>query len=225
LQCRPLQVKGGGPVTGPATKVAREDLVVEAHGAVIGQSRLINVDRMIYVEPAVYGQLPVPERYAVARLIGRLAHGPVRPPVLGADAGTGRTLMLLGPGRWGTTTPSLGIPVRFADINTASVLVEIVAMRDDLVPDVSLGTHFLNELIEMDILYLALFPTRQDNFLNKAFFSSLPNHLADLAPDAAGWASAVRVIDTADLGSRGTVKLHANTLKQTVLCYLERKER
>jgi hypothetical protein len=103
--------------------------------------------------------------------------------------------------------------------------VEIVAMRDDLVPDVSLGTHFLNELIEMDILYLALFPTRQDNFLNKAFFSSLPNHLADLAPDAAGWASAVRVIDTADLGSRGTVKLHANTLKQTVLCYLERKER
>ena len=213
LQCRPLQVKGGGPVTGPAPKIAREDLVVEAHGAVIGESRLINIDRMIYVEPAVYGQLPVAERYAVARLIARLAH---------ADAGTGRTLMLLGPGRWGTTTPSLGIPVRFADINTASVLVEIVAMRDDLVPDVSLGTHFLNELIEMDILYLALFPTRQDNFLNKAFFSSLPNHLADLAPDAAGWASAVRIIDTADLGSRGTVKLHANTLKQTVLCYLER---
>jgi len=34
--------------------------------------------------------------------------------------------------------------------------------------------------------------------------------------------SALRLIDAADLGSRGTVKLHANTLKQTVLCYLER---
>jgi hypothetical protein len=211
LQCRPLQVKGGGPVTGPAPKVSPEDLLVEAHGAVIGQSRLIGIDRMIYVEPAVYGQLPVAERYAVARLVGRLAH---------ADSAAGKTLLMLGPGRWGTTTPSLGIPVRFADINTVSVLVEIVAMRDDLVPDVSLGTHFLNELIEMDILYLALFPTRQDNVLNKEFFSSRPNHLADLAPDAADWARAVRVIDTADLGPRAAVKLHADTLKQTVVCYL-----
>jgi hypothetical protein len=211
VQCRPLQVKGGGPVTGPAPKVSPEDLLVEAHGAVIGQSRLIGIDRMIYVEPAVYGQLPVAERYTVARLVGRLAH---------ADSVAGKTLLMLGPGRWGTTTPSLGIPVRFADINTVSVLVEIVAMRDDLVPDVSLGTHFLNELIEMDILYLALFPTRQDNVLNKAFFSSLPNRLADLAPDAADWARAVRVIDAADLGPRTAVKLHADTLKQTVVCYL-----
>jgi pyruvate,water dikinase len=214
VQCRPLQVKGGGPVTAPAPHIEKEDLVVEAHGAVIGESRLIDVDRMIYVEPALYGQLPVAERYAVARLIGRLAH---------ADSMAGKTIMMLGPGRWGTTTPSLGIPARFADINTVSVLVEIVAMRDDLVPDVSLGTHFLNELIEMDILYLALFPTRQDNFLNKEFFASAPNRLAEVAPDAAAWAPMVRIIDTPDLGG-AALKLHANTLKQTVLCYLERKD-
>jgi len=214
VQCRPLQVKGGGPVTAPAPHIEKEDLVVEAHGAVIGQSRLISIDRMIYVEPALYGQLPVAERYAVARLIGRLSH---------AESGIGKTIMMLGPGRWGTTTPSLGIPARFADINTASVLVEIVAMRDDLVPDVSLGTHFLNELIEMDMLYLALFPTRQDNYLNKAFFESAPNRLAEAAPDAAAWAPMVRIIDTADLGGPA-LKLHADTLKQTVVCYLERKD-
>jgi len=212
VQCRPLQVKGGGPVTGPAPHIEKKDLVVEAHGAVIGQSRLITIDRMIYVEPALYGQLPVAERYAVARLIGRLSHD---------ASGAGKSIMMLGPGRWGTTTPSLGIPARFADINTASVLVEIVAMRDDLVPDVSLGTHFLNELIEMDILYLALFPTRQDNYLDKEFFASAPNRLADVAPDAAAWAPMVRLIDAADLGG-AALRLHANTLKQTVLCYLER---
>jgi len=213
VQCRPLQVKGGGPVTGPAPHVEKKDLVVEAHGAVIGQSRLIDIDRMIYVEPALYGQLPVAERYAVARLIGRLTH---------ADSMAGKTLMMLGPGRWGTTTPSLGIPARFADINTVSVLVEIVAMRDDLVPDVSLGTHFLNELIEMDILYLALFPTRQDNYLSKAFFESAPNRLVDVAPDAAAWASMVRIVDAADLAGVA-LKLHANTLKQTVICYQQHK--
>ena len=212
VQCRPLQVKGGGPVTGPAPHIEKKDLVVEAHGAVIGQSRLIAIDRIIYVEPALYGQLPVAERYAVARLIGRLAH---------AGSGHGKTIMMLGPGRWGTTTPSLGIPARFADISTVSVLVEIVAMRDDLVPDVSLGTHFLNELIEMDILYLALFPTRQDNYLDKAFFASAPNRLAEAAPDAANWGEMVRLVDTADLKDV-TLKLHADTLKQTVVCYQER---
>ena len=129
--------------------------------------------------------------------------------------------MLVGPGRWGTTTPSLGVPVRFADISTVSALCEIVAMRDDLVPDVSLGTHFLNELIELDILYLALFPMREDNFLNRALLESLPNRLAELLPEAADWAKAVRVIEAADLGVSRTVRLHANTLKQKVVCYLE----
>ena len=123
--------------------------------------------------------------------------------------------MLLGPGRWGTTTPSLGVPVRFADINTVSILCEIVAMREDLVPDVSLGTHFLNELVEMDMLYLALFPMRADNALDKAFFEDQPNHLAKLLPDAAGWAHAVRVFDPTGF------RLHADCLKQKVVCYLD----
>ena len=47
------------------------------------------------------------------------------------------------------------------------MLCEIVAMREDLVPDVSLGTHFFNDLVEMDMLYLALFPGRKDNSWNR----------------------------------------------------------
>jgi len=213
VQCRPLQVAGGGVITDAPAALASEDILLEAHGAVIGQSRSISIDRIIYIVPSVYGQLPLGDRYAVARLVGRLAHA--------KDSPDARTIMLLGPGRWGTTTPSLGVPVRFADINTVSVLCEIVAMRDDLVPDVSLGTHFLNELVEMDMLYLALFPTRSDNSLSKTFFEGRPNRLAALAPDAANWAHAVRVIDLADIdGGRG-IRLHANTLTQKVVCYLE----
>jgi hypothetical protein len=206
VQCRPLQVKGGGAITDPPAALRKEDRLLEAHGAVVGTSRLTTVDRLIYVVPSVYGQLPQADRYAVARLIGRLAHAkqPREP----------KTIMLLGPGRWGTTTPSLGVPVRFADINTVSILVEIVAMRDDLVPDVSLGTHFLNELVEMDMLYLALFPTRADNYLNRDFLEGQPNLLPQLAPDAAAWQGVVRVIDPAGL------MLHANNLKQKVVCYL-----
>ena len=44
----------------------------------------------------------------------------------------------MGPGRWGTTTPSLGVPTSFAEIDTVDVICEIVAMRADLIPDVKL---------------------------------------------------------------------------------------
>ena len=54
--------------------VCRDDCVLEAHGAVIGRSRASLIDRLIYVPPAVYGQLPLRDCYVVARLIGRLLH-------------------------------------------------------------------------------------------------------------------------------------------------------
>ena len=164
-----------------------DDCILEAHGAVIGHSRVNQIGRLVYVAPAVYGELPLRDRYAVARLIGRVLH-------LDQPRPAGQ-VMLIGPGRWGTTTPSLGVPVSFAEIDKVAVLCEIVAMREDLVPDVSLGTHFFNDLVEMDILYLALFPGRKGNAWNYAFFEQSSNRLAQLLPGEAKWANVVWVID------------------------------
>ena len=213
VQCRPLQVVSDGTVVEQPKAIRDEDRILEANGAVIGQSRVNLVDRLVYVPPSVYGQLPIRDRYSVARLIGHLLH---------LDQSQPRQVMLLGPGRWGTTTPSLGVPVSFAEIDSASVLCEIVAMRDDLVPDVSLGTHFFNDLVEMDILYLALFPGRKDNFWNREFFERTPNRLTELLPGEAQWAEAVRVIDVPAASDGNTVlKLNANAITQHVVCYLE----
>ena len=215
VQCRPLQVLASTAAVDLPSTIEKKDLVLESSGAVIGQSRLNVIDRLVYVTPSAYGQLPIKERYAVARLIGKLLHLD--------EARRGGQIMLMGPGRWGTTTPSLGVPVSFSEIDTISVLCEIVAMRDDLVPDVSLGTHFFNDLVEMDILYLALFPGRKSNFWNREFFEQSPNLLAGLLPDAENWSNVVRVIDVPADSSDGTVlKLNANALTQQVVCYLER---
>jgi hypothetical protein len=213
VQCRPLQVVSDTGVVDLPTTIAPADRVLEAHGAVIGQSRANRVERIIYVPPSVYGQLPIRDRYSIARLIGKLLH-------LEHETPKPAHVMLVGPGRWGTTTPSLGVPISFAEIDTASVLCEIVAMREDLVPDVSLGTHFFNDLVEMDILYMALFPGRQDNYLNQTFFEQSPNRLAELVPSEAQWAEAVRVIDVPT--GEVSLKLNANALTQQVMCYLER---
>jgi hypothetical protein len=128
--------------------------------------------------------------------------------------------VLLGPGRWGTASPELGIPVVFSEINRVSVLCEIVAMRDNLVPDVSLGTHFLNELVEMNMLYLALFPGQGSNRVNTAFFEQSPNSLLQLIPSAGKWTRAVRVIDAlAAVGPDASITLAASCLERRVSCF------
>jgi hypothetical protein len=215
VQCRPLQVKGAGVAVEPPEDIPAEDLLLEARGAVIGESRVLSVDRIIYVVPGAYGQLPAADRYAVARLIGRLAH--VDRP------GERKVIMLLGPGRWGTTTPALGVPAAFTEINTVSVLCEIVAMRDDFVPDVSLGTHYFSDLVESDILYLALFPGREGNHLNRPVLEAAPNRLSELLADATKWSDVVRVIDTDRLPAGGEVTVNANALDQHVVCYRGKK--
>jgi len=217
LQCRPLQVAGEGVVTELPEKIEPEDLILQARGAVVGRSRTDTIDRFIYVVPSVYGELPNGKRYSVARLIGRVMHAEEPSPP--------RTIVLIGPGRWGTTTPSLGVPVAFAEIDRISALCEIVAMREDLVPDVSLGTHFFNELVEMDILYMALFPGRPGNGWSAAVLDEAPNRLIELVPEASGWCDVVRVIDSSDPFFAGArMHLNANAIKQQVVCYLDRAE-
>ncbi len=217
VQCRPLQVNPSGLTTSVPTDLAQSDRILEAHGAVVGQSRLTTIDRLIYVVPGVYGRLSMNERYSVARLIGRIAHLEERDRP--------KTVMLLGPGRWGTSTPTLGVPVSFAEINTVSILCELVMMREGLVPEVSLGTHFFNELVEMDMLYLALFPSREGNFLNEDYLTRSPSKLTQLLPGAADRADVVRVIDPRDACPGCSLLLNANTRTQKVVCYLDHNPR
>jgi hypothetical protein len=96
-------------------------------------------------------------------------------------------------------------------------------MRKDLVPDVSLGTHFLNELVEMNMLYLALFPDRGGNRLDTSFFLGAPNRLTRLVPGADGWEDTLRVIESRDLVGKGeAVVLTADAVKQRVVCFRDR---
>jgi pyruvate,water dikinase len=209
LQCRPLQIQGGGVIAEPPTDIAPSDLILQAEGAVIGRSCISRIDRFVYIVPSVYGELPIKDRHKVARLIGELMHVP--------EFYQDKTIMLLGPGRWGTTTPSLGVPITFYEINTISILCEIVTMRDDLVPDVSLGTHLFSELVEMDILYLALFPQQQNNQWNREFFEQCDNALERYLPEAKHHTDVIRVVEPED----SILELNANALKQKVVCYVK----
>ena len=215
VQCRPLPVQGMEASRPSAASVTRADTLVEAHGAVIGHSRHIRIGRFVYVAPSTYHRLVLQDRYEVARLIGQINQ-------TAEPSGAGGT-MLLGPGRWGTSDPFLGIPVAFAEISRTSVLCEIVAMHEHLVPDVSLGTHFLNDVVETDMLYLALFPQRGNNYLSTEWFESAPNRLLEVLPKAGKWADVIKVIEAAGLPEDNrNIFLDADAFKQTAICYLAR---
>ena len=205
LQCRPMQVRN---VEGVASVEPPADLprLVSAQGAVIGPSRVIRPDRIVYVVPSRYGKLSQADRLAVTRTIGRINR-----------ASADRNLLLLGPGRWGSSDLWLGIPVAFAEINHVKALCEIVAMHDSLVPDVSLGTHFINELIEADMLYFALFPKMEGNRIDEAAIQRLSNRLAELVPDAGKWSEILHVADL----EPGALTLYADAERQRVVVTAE----
>jgi hypothetical protein len=209
VQCRPFQVKGEAPDVQMPQHVDAARTVLATGGPIVGNSLATRVSRIVYVVPQSYSSLPENGRHAVARLIGRITHASGRSPE-GA-------IVLIGPGRWGTTTPSLGVPVSFAEINTVRVLCEIAEMHEGLVPDVSLGTHFFNDLVEMDMLYLAVYPRHEGAVINVDFLMRAPNRLLELCPDAHAWTGTVRVIDSGE----EQILLNVNSLEQRGIMYLE----
>lgn len=209
LQCRPMLGRGGEVAAELPADLDEESRILEARGPVIGFSREVPVDRIIYVVASTYSELALKDRYAIASLISRLTDLDVRD--------TGRRTLLLGPGRWGTADPFAGIPISFTDIKSVCAICEIVTMREGFTPAASLGDHMINELVESNILYFTLFP--ETGFLNTSLLEEAPNKLADLLPDDAQWAGVVRVLDPLDWEGAKTLHLNASVTKQRVVCY------
>ena len=65
-----------------------------------------------------------------------------------------RPYLLIGPGRWGTSDPSLGIPAQWNQIMGAKTIVE--APMSDIHVDPSQGTHFFQNIVTFNIGYLTI---------------------------------------------------------------------
>ena len=91
--------------------------------------------------------------------------------------------MLIGPGRWGTSTPTLGVPVSFADINHMKVIGEVAFEEGGLMPELSFGSHFFQDLVESDIFYAALFPHSYDCSYRNDILDNFPNCFTDAVPE------------------------------------------
>lgn len=66
----------------------------------------------------------------------------------------GLTYFLVGPGRWGSSIPTLGVPVAWTDISAARMVVEYGI--DGFRIDPSQGTHFFQNITSLGVGYLSV---------------------------------------------------------------------
>jgi len=166
IQCRPLsymreESRVEIPSNLPPEKVVFSSSIMVAGGW------LDEIDYVLYVPPENYFSIPSQAiRSKLERAIGRLN-----------TALEGQTFICVGPGRWGTSNPDLGVHVDYADIFNSKALVELSGAGIGPAPEPSLGTHFFQDLLEGEIFPLATH-IGKDKF-NRAFFYDTPNRVSE----------------------------------------------
>jgi hypothetical protein len=199
LQCRTIQTNGLGQA-GVMPKV--RDFYWRIRGNFMGGNAAIPVRYAVFVKVEPYLALPEQRKYAVARKVGELNR------LL-----AGKNAVLLGPGRWGTTTPSLGVPVSFAEINKFSCMCELAYSSHGLRPELSYGSHFFQDLVEAGIFYAAIYQGENGCAFDEALFDACPDRYRELTGDE----SLEGVIRVCDLGESGAI-LYAEMASQD--CFL-----
>ena len=84
----------------------------------------------------------------------------------------GKNYILVGPGRWGSSDPWLGVPVKWPHISAARVIVEVTLKHYRVDP--SQGTHFFQNLTSFGVGYFTVDSTAGNGMFNKALLDSMP---------------------------------------------------
>ncbi|MDR0197630.1 MAG: PEP/pyruvate-binding domain-containing protein [Oscillospiraceae bacterium] len=204
LQCRPLQTKGLGRAVG-IPEYEANDVFFSSSGNFMGGNVRIPIDYVIFVRAGEYLELPEREKYNVARVIGELN-----------QKLKGKSNLLAGPGRWGTTTPSLGVPVHFSELCNMSAMCEISYRKGGLMPELSFGSHFFQDIVESGIFYAAVLEGEEGVEFRPEYILNKKNLLTETLSDKKEWE---RVIHLARFGaSEGALTLYSDITSQKVLC-------
>jgi len=211
LQCRPLQTHGFGHKVDIPSQVKKEDILFDSSGYFLGGNISQKISWIIYIDPEKYTKLALSDRYDIAHIVGKL----------NKMIGNKEELptLLMGPGRWGTTTPSLGVPVKFSEINNIAVLAEVAFSAGNLMPELSFGTHFFQDLVETDIFYVALFPEKKEVIFNDKWFTKLKNLYVQLIPESVKYNEVISVFDA----SNSSLRIMSDVVSQKVICFCGQK--
>lgn len=186
LQCRPLQTWKRRPEQQRREMQANREMLFSTRKRFMGFDSGVPIQKIVYVRVDAYAALPGKEKYQVARLIGQLNN------LLKLS---NSVFVIIGPGRWGTSIPSLGVPVSFSEICHAAVMVEVADQEHGFMPEMSFGTHFFQDLVETEILYVALFPAEDGVVFHEKLLTGRPNLLLEYLPGQEKYQDVIAVVD------------------------------
>ena len=172
LQCRPLQISTTKEII--EIPEGKGETFFHIKNASMGRSRKEKIDILVYVNPYNYYKYPYNKKSSIARIIGHINK---------YCKENNSNSMLIVPGRIGTSSPELGLPVVFAEISQFSAIVEESYSQVGYIPELSFGSHMFQDLVEADIYYGAIFENEQTISFNKELLSNYSNKLKEILPD------------------------------------------
>jgi len=150
-----LQIK---PMVGSRTdyevdidRIPRKDILLFSQRS-MGNGLIENIQDVIYVEPDLF------DKTKTRGMISEIEE------INAAMLDLGRKYILIGPGRWGTRDPFIGIPVVWSQISNAGVIVEM--SMEEFPLDASLGSHFFHNVTSMNVGYLSVNHKSPGDFIN-----------------------------------------------------------
>ncbi len=159
LQIRPI-VDSKQMLDEDISAVPDTDCIVRSENS-LGHGVSEEVTDVVYVKTD--DQFTAADNPAIAREIEKINHCYL-------DQAQG--YVLVGPGRWGSSDPWLGIPVKWPHISAAKVIVE-VALKNYRV-DPSQGTHFFQNLTSFGVGYFTVDENRKQGLFRKTVLDNMP---------------------------------------------------
>ena len=139
--------------------VPDDQCLLRSHNA-IGHGIITDIDDIIYVKTDGWSAADNPQ---IAEEIDTINRRYLE---------SGRSYILVGPGRWGSSDPWLGIPVKWPAISAAKVIVE--AGLQNYRVDPSQGTHFFQNLTSFGVGYFTINDYLGDGVYRQDILNALP---------------------------------------------------
>jgi hypothetical protein len=140
LQIKPM-MGTGGEYTFDTGGIDPKEMIIYAERS-MGNGKIDDITDLVYVDPEEFDKMKTREMAMQIEKINRKM-------VI-----ENRKYILIGPGRWGTRDPFIGIPVKWPQISNAKVIVE--TSLEEFPLDASLGSHFFHNLTSMNVGYFSI---------------------------------------------------------------------
>lgn len=158
LQIRPIVVNEQS-INSRIEAVHGENVIIYSEKA-LGNGVYSNISDLVYVKPEVFKPA---DSVKIAQELEKLNDLFVKDQ---------HPYLLIGPGRWGSCDPWLGIPIKWANISAARIIVE--SGLEHFRVDPSQGTHFFHNLTTFGVGYLTVNPYLEDGIYDVDYLNALP---------------------------------------------------